>query len=146
MASANAENPGRGRAFENFSRRFFGKQGLELSPNFSVLVGVASEQQPHRFDLGCGEPPTLIECKRHTWTKGRNAPSAKLSVWNEAMLFFLTAPHEYRKILVVLRDLRKGESLAEHYVKRYSHLVPKGVEIWELDVETGSGQCVHVGS
>ena len=52
--------------------------GLATSPNFQVQVGAASERRVRKFDLGCAEPATLIECKRHTWTKGGNAPSAKL--------------------------------------------------------------------
>ena len=51
-----------------------------------------------------------------------------------------------RRGLAVLRDMRRGESLADHYVKRFRHLVPKGVEIWELDQDTGANRSVYVGS
>ena len=62
-------------------------------------------------------------------------PSAKMTVWNEAMYYFATAPRKYRKILFVLRDVRTttGESLAEYYVRTYHHLIPPGVEVWEYD-------------
>jgi hypothetical protein len=143
---ANADNPSKGSKFEAVVREFFQRKGLSLQPNFSVDVGVHSLLRPHKFDLGCGKPPTLIECKSHTWTEGGNAPSAKLSVWNEAMFYFLAAPSEYRKVFVSLTHSRRNETLAEHYVKRYSHLVPRGVEIWEVSADGTSGRCVHTGT
>jgi hypothetical protein len=59
------------------------------------------------------------------------------------MLYFSLAPSRYRKILVVQRSLRGSLALVEHYVKRYEHLVPAGVELWEFDPLTGDGRCVH---
>ena len=61
--------------------------------------------------------------------------SAKLTVWNEAMYYFLVAPEGYRKILLVLRDVseKRRETLADYYVRTYGHLVPEDVEIWEVD-------------
>ena len=78
----------------------------------------------------------LVECKSHTWTKTDNVPSAKITVWNEAMYYFLLSPGGFRKILFVLRDFseKRGESLAEYYVRNYSHLIPDDVEIWEYDL------------
>src|SRR4051812_30931865 len=104
--------------FERVAQAFFAKQGLQLRRGESVNVGVAASTKPHSFDLGSAAQKVLIECKCHRWTKpGDNVPSAKLTVWNEAMLYFLVAPAEYKKILFVLRDLRggKGESLATYY-------------------------------
>jgi hypothetical protein len=129
----NSDNPRTGSNFEEVARRVFLKQGVALERNFSVPVGAGRLTRPHRFDLGCQNPPTLVECKAHTWTEGGNAPSAKLSVWNEAMYYFLVAPAHYRKVLFVLADRRGEESLAQHYIKRYGHLIPAGVEIWEYD-------------
>jgi hypothetical protein len=62
-------------------------------------------------------------------------PSAKMTVWNEAMYYFVCAPSGYRKILFVLRDLRSTnkEALADYYVRTYGHLIPSDVEIWEYD-------------
>jgi hypothetical protein len=127
---ANSDNPRRGRDFENAAREFFRNKGLALETDFPVRVGVGKSYAFHKFDLASEDPPILVECKRHTWSAGGNAPSAKLIVWNEAMLYFLAAPSQFRKILFVLRSLRNGESLAEHYLKRFRHLVPDGVEIW----------------
>lgn len=51
------------------------------------------------------------------------------------MYYFCAAPLDYKKVLFVLRDLRRGsgESLATYYLRTYEHLVPEGVEIWEYD-------------
>ena len=84
-----------------------------------------------------------MEGKCHTWTEGGNAPSAKLTVWNEAMLYFACAPPKYRKLLVVQRSLRGSETLAEHYLKRYRHLVPGGVELWEFDSVARQGRLLY---
>ncbi|MDD3424468.1 MAG: hypothetical protein PHX32_08025, partial [Sphaerochaeta sp.] len=59
----------------------------------------------------------------------------KMTVWNEAMYYFLLAPIEYRKILFVLKDYspKRKETLAEYFVRTNKHLIPKGVEIIEYD-------------
>jgi len=129
----NSENPGRGRQFEAIVAVWLHKQGIQVRPDFTIDVGANEERKPHRFDLGSADPPVLVECKCHTWTSGGNAPSAKLTVWNEAMHYFACSPELYRKMLVVSLDLRREQSLGEHYVKRYGHLIPRGVEIWEYD-------------
>jgi hypothetical protein len=143
---SNADNPSKGSKFEDIVREFFSHKGLALESNFSVGVGVSSLHKPRKFDLGCAEPPIIVECKSHAWTEGGNAPSAKLSVWNEAMLYFLAAPTQYRKIFVALQHSRGEESLAEHYVKRFRHLVPRGVEIWEVSPDGKFGRCVYTGA
>jgi hypothetical protein len=142
----NADNSAKGAHFEALVRAYFQGQGLDLHPSHAVLVGASSDPRPHRFDLGSDTPPVLVECKSHTWTGGGNAPSAKLSVWNEAMFYFMVAPPQYRKILVVLDDRRGLKSLAQHYVKRFAHLVPTGVEIWELASDGCDGRLVHKGA
>ena len=138
----NADNPGLGAAFEVTAQRILASEGIVVSRGFPIEVGVwARDQRPHKFDLGSHHPAVLVECKAHTWTTGRNAPSAKLAVWNEAMHYFRCAPARFRKIFFVLRDLRDDESLAAHYLKRFGHLVPHDVEIWEYDQQT-SGVAV----
>jgi hypothetical protein len=140
----NADNPSIGAKFEEAVRHFFSKKRLALQSNFWLDVGFGSVRKQRKFDLGSSQPPILIECKSHTWTEGGNAPSAKLSVWNEAMLYFLAAPSQYRKILAALEHSRGGETLAEHYVRWFSHLVPRGVEIWEVSADCKSGRRVFV--
>jgi hypothetical protein len=67
-------------------------------------------------------------------------PSAKMTVWNEAMYYFHVAPASYRKIFFVLKHFRKEQSLAAYYLKTHGHLVPAGVELWEYDLETSSAE------
>ena len=123
-----------GHDFEATAQEYFRQEGISLKKGYSVQIGVSSKKE-RRFDLGSDNPPLLVECKSHTWTSGGNVPSAKMTVWNEAMYYFLLAPKGFRKILFVRRDLneRKGESLAEYYVRNNNHLIPDDVEILEYD-------------
>ncbi len=129
-----------GNDFEAAARVFFMQQRISLVKNFTVPVGIGEAKKPHRFDLGSEDPPVLVECKSHTWTQGGNMPSAKMTVWNEAMYYFYAAPAHYRKIFFVLKHSRRDQSLATYYLKTHGHMVPEGVELWELDIESGSGE------
>ncbi|MCF8109613.1 MAG: hypothetical protein K9J81_11555 [Desulfohalobiaceae bacterium] len=127
-----------GRDFESVAKEYYRQQGISLDSNYSVPVGVASEKKNRQFDLGSGKPAILIECKSHRWTAGGNVPSAKITVWNEAMYFFHLAALRFRKVLFVLRDYSKkrGETLAAYYTRNYVHLIPSDVEILEYDEES----------
>jgi len=124
-----------GRSFEAIAQNFFREQGLLLEPCLSVEVGINGTNKAHKFDLGNKSEKVLVECKAHKWTEGDNVPSAKLTVWNEAMFLFYAAPSGYRKILFILRDYSKkrNETLGEYYIRTYSHLIPSDVEVWECD-------------
>jgi hypothetical protein len=122
--------------FEGAAHDFFAKQGIVLTKNFFVPVGVGDSKKAHRFDLGSEKPPVLVECKSHTRTQGGNMPSAKMTVWNEAMYYFHVASASYRKIFFVLKHYRREQSLAAYYLKTLGHLVPAGVELWEYDLES----------
>jgi hypothetical protein len=132
-----------GKEFEKVVQEFFHKKHqLSLQLEMKVPVGVGRIKKTHKFDLGCQLPPVIVECKCNKWTEGVNSPSAKLSVWNEAMLYFIGAPKEYRKIFVAEHSIRDELSLAEHYMRRYGHLVPEDVEFWELNSRTGEGRRI----
>lgn len=133
-----------GKAFEDLALKFFARQGIFLAPKWSVDIGHA-KTAGHYFDLGSDAPAVLVECKSHTWTVGENSPSAKLTVWNEAMYYFLLAPPRYRKIFFVLKHLnaKRGQSLAAYYLSRYGHLVPADVEIWEYDETSGIAERIN---
>jgi hypothetical protein len=127
-----------GADFELVALKFFATQKVVLTRNFSVEIGL-TKKKPHCFDLGTAEGKVLVECKSHRWTAGARVPSAKMTVWNEAMYYFHLAPPEYRKILFVLHDRREaeGESLLAYYKRTYSHMIPDGVEFMEWDETTG---------
>ena len=122
-----------GNDFEDVTQRYFAEMGIALTRNFTAPVGASAQKKIRRFDLGSADPPVLVECKSHTWTQGGNSPSAKMTVWNEAMYYFHLAPGEFRKIFFVLKHSRRGVSLASHYLANYGHMVPEGVEFWEYD-------------
>jgi hypothetical protein len=130
-----------GRDFEAIVAAHFAAQGTSLSRNFSIPIGHGNRTKDHRFDLGSEAPAVLVECKSHRWTIGGNSPSAKMTVWNEAMYFFHLAPTRYRKCFCVLSDrhAKSDLSLAAHYLRNHQHLVPDGIEIWELDGVEGVG-------
>ena len=120
-----------GRAFEEKAKKYFLKQGIALEATYSIPIGIGNSKKEHAFDLGSDSEKIIVECKSHKWTSGDNVPSAKLTVWSEAMYLFLLAPKDYRKIFFVLRDysVKRQETLAEYYVRTYGHLIPSGVEI-----------------
>jgi hypothetical protein len=130
-----ASNAHVGREFEAIAMRLFEAKGIKLQHNYKIPVGIGSEKKIHAFDLGSDLSNIIVECKSHKWTKGNNVPSAKMTVWNEAMYYFIAAPTSYRKILFVLRDRRESnqETLMEYYIRTYRHLVPENVEFWEYD-------------
>ncbi|MBL4682550.1 MAG: hypothetical protein JKY88_17770 [Pseudomonadales bacterium] len=134
-----------GRDFERLAGKILSTAGIEVTPNFAVDVGIGAVKKLHYFDLGSSEPPILVECKSHRWTSGNNVPSAKITVWNEAMYYFHCAAPAFRKIFFVLRDERKsnGETLSSYYKRSYGHLIPSDVEIWEMDEESGTVEIVH---
>lgn len=85
-----------GRDFEDVARKALSLKGLHLKKDLKVPVGVGEIKKLHAFDLGCEDKKVLVECKSHKWTAPNdNVPSAKLTVWNEAMYFFQTAPQGY---------------------------------------------------
>jgi hypothetical protein len=128
-----------GRDFELAAQHFYASEGLALDLNMKLPVCIGDIKKIHAFDLGCLNEKVLVECKSHKWTAPNdNVPSAKLTVWKEAMFYFIASPPNYRKIMFVLRDYseKRKETLAEYYLRTYSHLIPEGVELWEYDEST----------
>lgn len=127
-----------GKEFENTAKKYFESRGLSVKENYPILLGVDKIKKSHNFDLGGINKKGIeyvVECKSHTWTSGKNVPSAKLTVWNEVMLYFSLLSTDTQKILFVLKDCseKRQETLAEYYIRTYQHLIPKGVQILEYD-------------
>lgn len=134
-----------GREFEADAFEYFCRvEGLQLSSAVSVPLGAAGKTKLHCFDLGAEEPALLVECKSHNWTATGNMPSAKITVWNEAMYYFHLAPKHYRKVLFVLeaRHPKQTETLAEFYTRTNGHLIPSGVAIFEYEPKKKTGRYV----
>jgi hypothetical protein len=143
--SGSVSNAQVGKEFEKKAYRYFLSQGIELIENFALPIGVAKEKKPHSFDLGSESAGIIVECKSHKWTSGDNTPSAKITVWNEAMYYFHLAPTGYRKIFFILRDFnaKKNETLGEYYLRTHGHLIPNDVTFVEFDEETNSGKTMN---
>ncbi len=127
-----------GSEFEDRVRLYFDRQGLKLDKKHKVLIGIDDLKKYHTFDLGSNNPMVIAECKSHKWTISDNTPSAKITLWNEAMYYLSLAPSDYRKLFIVLRDfnLMRNETLGDYYLRTCGHLIPKYVEIWEYDLTT----------
>ena len=134
--TTNSQNPARGRAFEQRVGQHLKREGYDVTPDYEVEVSVNGRlKKPHKFDWGSNA--LLVECKAYGWTAGGNNPSAKLATTNEAMLYFVGTPASYKKMLFMPKTeknrKRVSETLVEHYVRRYGHFIPDGVEIYELN-------------
>nr|WP_154958895.1 hypothetical protein [Paenibacillus xylanexedens] len=127
-----------GSSFEELAEQYFISSDFNVTAKYPFALGFQTKKV-HKFDFGGKDDKgndVLIECKSHKWTLGNNVPSAKLTVWNEVMLYFSLAPENTRKILFVLKDysVKRNETLAEYYKRTYGHLIPQYVEILECDV------------
>ncbi len=129
-----------GTKFEKAALLFFEKQGKYLTHKFSLELGFHQKKKKHCFDLGSANPKIIIECKSHRWMAGDKVPSAKMTIWNEAMLYFYLAPKDFKKVFFTLYDTRKstGETLVSYYKRTYPHLIPEDVEFLEFDELTGN--------
>ena len=134
--TTNSQNPAKGRAFEQRVGEHLRRKGCDVRPDYEIEVSINGHQKkPHKFDWG--SDACLVECKAYSWTEGGNNPSAKFATANEAMLYFVAAPGSWKKMLFMPKTGKVGklrpETLIEHYVRRYGHFIPDGVEIYELD-------------
>jgi hypothetical protein len=135
-----------GNDFELLALKYFDSIGLTLQRNYPVKLGFNVEKV-HRFDLGgnAEESTVIVECKSHKWTSGDNIPGAKLTVWNEVMLYFSLVPNDVKKILFVLRDYsaKRKATLASYYVRIYGNLIPNGVTIIEYDTDCDEANVLY---
>lgn len=117
--------------------------GIELLHEYAIPVGFNEDKRLHRFDLGCAEPKIIVECKHHVLTVSGNVPSAKIATWNEAMLYFVAAGAAYQKHFVLPKSGLEKETLGTLYMRRYGHLVPADVTIWEFDFQTSAARVLE---
>lgn len=138
-----------GKEFEEIAKKVIENQlDTILKSDYSLDVGFSDKKNRHKFDLG--NKDIIVECKSHRWTSGNNVPSAKLTVWNEAMLYFYLAGKEYRKIFFFEKSEReknkKIETLGEYYIRNKNNLIPDGVEFWEYDIEKKEVKVLNTNS
>ena len=56
-----------GADFERVALEFFANQGIVLSRNFALELGL-TKKKTHCFDLGTVKEQIIVECKSHRWT------------------------------------------------------------------------------
>ena len=129
-----------GGAFEKNALLYFENQGMTLTENFPLPLGVSAKKKEHRFDLGSTSLKIIVECKSHKWTEGSKVPVAKMTTWDQAMFYFYLAPKDFKKVFFTLHDKRNttGETLVAYYKRTHFHLIPEDVEFLEFDEATGS--------
>lgn len=136
-----------GRDFEKLAYKYFQVNGIKLNQKHDIPISISNYKKNHTFDLGINSNESekiIVECNSHRWTAGGYVPSAKLTVWNEAMYYFLLAPEEYRKIFFILRNysIKHGKTLGEYYLRKYNHLIPEDVEFFEYNEENHSVKII----
>ena len=47
------------------------------------------------------------------------------------------------KCLFGLKDVHNDQSLGQYYLRRYGHLIPSDVELWEFDAGALQAECIH---
>lgn len=105
----------------------------KLEEQKKIEIGF-EEKREHRFDLGNSN--YLIECKAFEWTAKNNNSSGKFSTLRETLYYFLLAPKEYRKILVLKKSrVKNGETVLDYFIRLNYHLIPQDVEIFEIDMD-----------
>lgn len=108
----------------------------ELERQKSVEIGI-SKKKEHKFDLG--NYNYLIECKYCEWTKGRNNPSGKISTLREVILYFLLAPKNYKKILVLNKSsLKNNETILDYFLRLNKHLISDDFIFFEVDMKNNT--------
>ncbi|MCK5017772.1 MAG: hypothetical protein KAS32_11975 [Candidatus Peribacteraceae bacterium] len=135
MTSLNKHNPKKGADFEILATFALEKRyGMEFFPR-SILIG--RPKKGHNFDLASEKLDIVVECKCYTWTSSGNAPSAKLAMLNEAILYLSYLPTKTKKLIVMRRNLHPTTkvSLASYYKKRFGHLF-KDITLLELNTDS----------
>ena len=118
MKMSNSDNPKNGAIFQKqvmewFSQKY--QKPFELEKK--LLIGNPAKE--HKFDIVADNQSIAIECKRYTWTKTGNVPSAKMGFTNEAAFYLSFLPNTYEKYIVMLYSFheKRQETLAEYYYR-----------------------------
>ena len=125
---SNSDNPLIGATFQRQVRDYFSeKYGRDFILEKKIPIG--HPEKEHTFDIVDCDSKIAIECKRYTWTKTGNVPSAKMGFCNEAVFYLSFLPDTYTKYLVMLesRHEKHQETLAEYYFRMNRHLLGKTI-------------------
>ena len=127
---SNSDNPRLGAEFQKKVKDWFVKEyNMPFNEEVEIPIGSPltdpSEYKNHKFDIVSEDQSIVIECKRYTWTKSMNVPSAKMGTANEAAFYLSLLKGERKKFIVMLKDCnpKRKETLAEHYYHTNKHLL-----------------------
>ena len=134
--NTNSENPKVGKDFELVAKEWFEK---EYKQPFELYkkIKIGNPPKEHSFDISNKKASIVVECKCYTWTESGNVPSAKLACLNEAVFYLSFLPRKTIKYVVMPKSihLKRTETLAEYYYRRYCHLL-NDIQILEYDFDT----------
>ena len=135
---SNSDNPINGAIFQKQVLEWF-RGHYKVSFSLEKKIPIGNPPKDHKFDIVNTELEIVIECKRYTWTKTGNVPSAKMGFTNEAAFYLRLLPDNYVKYIVMLKanHSKRQESLAEYYYRINNHLLGK-IKIAEYD--SGEGE------
>ncbi len=129
--------------FEQLSKRVLEK---ELGEEFDEqpMLSIGSPSKIHYFDLANRDLSVIVECKSYGWCRGKrdgSVPSAKIDGLYAELLRLNALPWGIRRIITLRKDTRiindpQSETFA-HYFFRLHKSFLYGVEIWEIDIDTG---------
>ena len=140
---SNSENPRNGAIFQQQVMECLRKK---YHKNFELekKLFIGSPAKEHKFDIVDEEQNIVVECKRYTWTKSGNVPSAKMGFTNEAAFYLRLLPDNYVKYIVMLKanHSKRQESLAEYYYRINNHLLGK-IKIAEYDPGEGELRIIE---
>ncbi|HAM40348.1 MAG: hypothetical protein A2Z92_06145 [Omnitrophica WOR_2 bacterium GWA2_63_20] len=142
MSSDNRKDPAKGKAFQMKAGTVLGEYfGVRFKLDQALPIGKPTKL--HKFDLVSENGRYVGECKNYRWTRGRNMPSAKMAVVNEAVFLLKHLPRRITRFVVMRKDLKWDgkETLAQYYERTYRHLLG-GVMILEMNFRTGALQTV----
>lgn len=132
-----SDNYSKGKDFQIILQKVLSNHfGVEFEMERPFLIGNPAKE--HRFDLVSTDSKIIVEVKNYTWTESGLIPSAKISILNETVFFLQHTPKDHTKILLMrsVKHPKKNETLAQHYVGRYGHLL-NGVKVMEYNQDIG---------
>ena len=134
MPLPNSENHRKGKEFEN--KVASALQTLYKKEFYTQAIPIGNPPKLHKFDLVSDDKSIVAECKNFSWTETGNIPSAKMAFLNQAVLYLSHISKEAIKIIVLRKDRhpKRKESLAEYYIRTYSHLLEE-ICVMEFDVD-----------
>ncbi len=127
---SNSDNPKKGAEFQKQVKNWFTKNyRTSFKEEVEIPIGSPltdpSGYKNHKFDIVSDDQSIVIECKRYTWTKTSNVPSAKMGTTNEAAFYLSLLKGKHKKLIVMLKacNPKRKETLAEYYYRTNKHLL-----------------------